>query len=129
MDSMLPQIVVSLINSMAAQNPDIGMITGYLVLVVLPIMSVLIEVLEAAVKLTESKADDEFAAKVKAVWSKVSPILEVLPHINLPLAPAIVKMVELVLSVLGFLKKLMAPKPQDPPAAPPQDPPAAPPAV
>jgi hypothetical protein len=60
-----------------------------------PVVSLVIELLEAAVMLTASTEDDVFAAKVKAFHAtKIQPMLELLPHVNVPIAPAIVMAVK-----------------------------------
>lgn len=85
----------------------VGMVLAHL-LFVGPVVSILIECLEAVVTLTESTEDDEFAHKVKTAWGKVLPVLEALPHVNLPIAPVIVKivtmMVKIAKGVIGFIK-------------------------
>lgn len=86
-----------IVSMAAAKYGIIGQICAYLVLVGIPVMSVLIEVLDAAVKLIGNASEQAFAGKVDAVWAKVMPVLEVLPHVNLPLSPVIVK----VLSMAG----------------------------
>ncbi len=73
----------------------VGLVLGYLVLIVAPLVSILIEVLEAVVALTPSTKDDDFAAKVKAAWAKYGlPVLELLPHANIPLAPLAIKILD-----------------------------------
>lgn len=74
---------------LANQYGTVGMVIGYVVLVGLPLVSVLIEVADALVKLTVSPADDAVMGTVEAVWAKVMPWLELLPHVNLPLSPVI----------------------------------------
>lgn len=66
----------------------IAVVIAYLLFVVAPIVTVLIEAAEALVILSASNKDDQAVARVKAVWTgKVLPILELLPHVNLPVAP------------------------------------------
>lgn len=48
--------------------------------VISPAVSLLIEIMEAVVKLTPDKEDDKLVSKFKACWSKVKPFFEVLPH-------------------------------------------------
>lgn len=93
MDALLPEFIKNLILMLTEKYSVLGMVLGYLVLVGIPVMSTLIEVLEAAVKLTAGTKDDEFALKVRALWAKILPWLEALPHVNIPIADAIVKAV------------------------------------
>jgi phage-related protein len=85
----------------------VGVILAY-ALAIAPIVSALIEILEAVVLVTESKKDDEVAAKIRAVWSKVLPYLELLPHVNLPVAPVIAKVLGYVLKGVSAIKGALA---------------------
>lgn len=78
----------------------VGTIVAYLLLMI-PVVTLLIEVAQAVVTITISSKDDVLVAKVKAAWDKILPVLEVLPHVNLPIAPGIVKIVQLAMKVLN----------------------------
>jgi hypothetical protein len=83
----------------------VGVAIAYLIALI-PLVSIAIELLEAAVLLTASTKDDEAAARIKAAWrGKVLPVLEMLPHINVPIAPAVARL--LGLAVRG-IKSLLA---------------------
>lgn len=81
----------------------VGQILAY-GLFIAPIVSVIIEMIEFVVSFTASKSDDEFAAKLKAGWAKVMPILELLPHANIPLSPIMIKVVMYVMKSTSALK-------------------------
>ena len=85
MDTAL-QIAGGIIGFLSAQWGQTGLVVGYLVVYGIPAVSILIEVAEFIVGLTPSKQDDEIVNKVQAVWQKVMPWLEALPHVNLPLS-------------------------------------------
>jgi hypothetical protein len=71
------------------------------------IVSVLIEIVEIIAKLTPSEKDDLAVAKAKKVKDMVISVLEIFPHVNLPIAPIVLK----IGSVLGkILKGLKAAK-------------------
>lgn len=108
---MLDQIlgfIMPIIAYMGEKYGIVGTVIAYATLVVAPIVSVLIEVLEAVVLITASKSDDAFAAKVKAMWAKVLPVMEMLPHVNVPVAAAAVKVVAMVVKVAGVVKNIIA---------------------
>lgn len=92
--------LATMVGLLADKFGPIGTVIAY-VLFFVPIVSVLIELLEFCVQMTESKADDAFAAKVRAAWDKAVPFLEILPHSNLPISPILMK-------VAGFLTKGVA---------------------
>lgn len=96
------------IGSIADKVGVVGMIIAYLLLFVVPVVSILIEVAEGIAAFTETKSDDEAVAKIKSGWAKVVPILELLPHVNLPLAPAVTKILfyakKFAKAVAGALK-------------------------
>ncbi len=71
------------------------------------VVSVLIEILEGIVLFTASKKDDEAAARIKAGWAKVLPFIELLPHVNLPIAPWVSKALTLAQKALAVLKNFI----------------------
>lgn len=79
---------------LAKEYGTVGIIIAYLLIVVGPSVTLLIELMELIVSITVSKKDDAFAAKVKLYWSKILPIFEILPHANVPIAAGAKKLVE-----------------------------------
>lgn len=110
--------ILSLLNPLIAllanQFGLFGLILAYL-LAISPIVSILIELLELIVKLTQTNKDDEAVAKIQAVWDKVLPYIELLPHVNLPLAPIVMVILKYVVKGASALKGAilgwLAPKP------------------
>ena len=104
---MLEQLLVFLAPVLAVVSQKfgvIGLIFAYSVFFVAPFVSILIEIGEAVVQLSESKKDDEAIAKIKAKWLLVMKVLEVFPHVNLPLSPAILRILQIAAKVLGAVK-------------------------
>lgn len=93
LDTML-QVAQGLIGFLSTQWGDTGKIVGYVVVYGIPFISILIEVAEFIVALTPSKEDDVAVSKVRAVWAKVLPWMEALPHVNLPLSPVALKVMK-----------------------------------
>lgn len=96
---MLDQIIgfiAPILGFLSQKYGVIGTVGGYLLFVIAPIVSLLIELLEMAVTLTVSEKDDAFARKVRAVWSKILPILEVFPHVNVPVGAGLAKILKYV---------------------------------
>ncbi|OPZ24608.1 MAG: hypothetical protein BWZ03_00083 [bacterium ADurb.BinA186] len=83
--------------------PVIGIITANGVVLVTGV-GVLIEIVEVIAKLTPSQKDDEIVSKAKKIRDKVVPILELIPHVNLPVAPVILKAISLLGKFLKFIK-------------------------
>lgn len=105
MFDILPGFIAQIIQFLAQKYGFVGLIIGYLTLVVAPVLSVAIEVFEAFVLVTASTKDDETAAKVRLFWnSKVLPVLEILPHVNIPIAPGIAKIMVLLLKAFKAIK-------------------------
>lgn len=75
--------------------PIIGVIGAYGVVLVTGI-GVLIEIVEVVAKLTPSQKDDEAIEKAKALKKKVIGVLELLPHVNIPIAPVVLKVIEVL---------------------------------
>lgn len=96
--------LTTIITMLSQKYAVVGTVLGYIVLVGIPLMTVLIDVMDAVVKATVSSSDDAFAAKVDAIWAKVLPFLEVLPHMNLPISAAVMKVITLVMKVLNSIK-------------------------
>lgn len=70
----------------------VGTVFGYLVLVVAPIVTALMPLLELIASLTATKKDDAIMAKVRKVVEALLPVLKVLPHMDVtPLAKKIVE--------------------------------------
>lgn len=100
---MLESLVKWLLPIILNKLPWIPEVVGY-VIVSMVIVSPLIELVEAIAKLTASKADDELAAKIKSIRDKVLPILEALPHVNIPVATWMSKAVEWIKKIVEVLK-------------------------
>jgi len=96
--------LTTIIGMLGQKYATVGTILGYIVLVGIPIMTVLIDVMDTIVKATASSKDDELAAKIDAIWAKVLPFLEVLPHMNLPISAGVMKVVNLVLKIINSVK-------------------------
>jgi hypothetical protein len=108
--NMLDQIlgfVMPIIAYMGEKYGVVGTVIAYATLVVAPIVSVLIELFELVASVTASKSDDATAAKIKAFWAKVLPVMEMLPHVNLPIAAAALKAVDMVKKVAEVLKSII----------------------
>jgi len=101
---MIEQIVLWLLPILANKLPWLPEVTGY-VIVSMVIVSPLIELIEAITKLTASTADDAVAAKIKSIRDKVLPVLEVLPHVNIPVAAWVSKAAEWIKKLVEVLKK------------------------
>jgi hypothetical protein len=84
---------------LVAKLPVLGEI-GANALAICLAMNLVIELAEALVALTASVADDAVVAKVKALRNKVLPILEIIPHTNVPVAAGIEKAIRLVAKVV-----------------------------
>lgn len=77
----------------------VGVVIAYLMACV-PMMSAILVAAEALVKLTDKPEDDEAVSKVRAMYDKVLPYLEILPHMNLPVVDAAVaKIIGLIIKV------------------------------
>lgn len=100
---MIEKLVEWLLPIIVGKLPWIPEVVGY-VIVSMVIVSPLIELLEAVSKLTASTKDDELAAKVKSIRDKVLPILEALPHVNIPVATWMAKAVEWIKKIVEVLK-------------------------
>lgn len=83
--------ITVIVNFIGQYWPTLFQITAYLVVLGIPTVSILIELAELITMLTTTKKDNEAVSKVKSVWQKIIPYLEVLPHVNIPLAPMVVK--------------------------------------
>lgn len=76
---------------LSTQYGQVGTIIGYLVFIVAPAMTILIELAETVVILTASTKDDQAVASIKTFWGKFLKFLEVIPHANIPIAPSLAK--------------------------------------
>jgi hypothetical protein len=101
---MIDALVKWLLPILANKLPWLPEAMGYVV-VSMVIVSPLIELVEAVTKLTASTADDELAAKIKSIRDKVLPILEVLPHANIPVAAWIATAADWIKRALAAIKK------------------------
>lgn len=79
------EIIKSILAVVAAQVPWLAS-SGAMVAGVILLVSPLIEVVELIASMTASTKDDEIAASIHAWKGKIVGILEVLPHVNLPVA-------------------------------------------
>lgn len=84
-----------IIAALVQQYGFVGLIIGYL-LAAIPVVSLVIEVAEAVVLLSVSDKDDKAVAAAKAKWASVLKVVEFLPHVNVPIAPVIAKVVAYV---------------------------------
>ena len=94
------QMIVQLIGQ---KFPILLTLTGY-ILASLVVVSPLIELVELVAKLTPSPKDDEAVSKVKVVAQKIIPVLEALPHVNLPVAKWLVVGAKLIRKGAAALK-------------------------
>ena len=86
MISSAAQFAGPILGFLAANYGGVALALGYVVLFGIPLVSILIELMDFIVALSVSKADDAVAAKIDAAWAKILPILEVLPHANIPIS-------------------------------------------
>jgi hypothetical protein len=70
-------------------------------------VGLLIEVVEVIASLTATSKDDALVAKAKALRDKIVPILEIFPHMNIPVAAGLGKFANVLKKVLGGLKGLI----------------------
>lgn len=89
-------MIVSVLGSKMPWLPAVGSaaIAG------MALISALIELVEILAALTATTKDDELIKKAKAIKAKIIPILEVLPHANIPVAAGLGK-------IMAFLGKLI----------------------
>lgn len=100
---MFEKLAEWLLPIVVSKLPWLPEAVGYIILSMV-IISPLIELLEGISKLTASTKDDELAAKVKSIRDKVLPILEALPHVNIPVATWMSKAVEWIKKIVEVLK-------------------------
>lgn len=91
----------------AEKYGPIGLVLAYLFLFVLPICSVLIEAVEAVAAYTANPNDDVKAAELRSKYDKLVRYLEFLPHVNLPLAPIFVKILDWARKIAGAIKSVL----------------------
>ena len=88
-------VIGPILTFLTSQYGDLGTILGYAVLVVAPIVTVLIELMELVVSLTPSTKDDVVVEKLKAGWFQYGlPVLELMPHANIPIAATTLKVID-----------------------------------
>jgi hypothetical protein len=94
------QMIITLIGSKLPWLPAVGSaaIAG------MALISLLIELVEVAAALTATTKDDALIAKAKLWKSKIIPILEVLPHANIPIAAGLGKIMALLSKAIPSLK-------------------------
>lgn len=68
------------------------------------IVSILIEIVEVIAELTPTEKDDLAVAKAKKIKNTIISVLEVFPHVNLPLAPIVLKVGTILGKILKGLK-------------------------
>lgn len=102
---MIENFVLWLLPMVISKLPWLPEVVGYII-VSMVIVSPLIELLEAAAKLTEKTTkDDEVVAKIKSIRDKVLPVLEALPHVNIPVVAIVAKIAEWIKKVTAVIKK------------------------
>lgn len=106
LDSIFQSLISPILSFLASHYGPVGLALGYLFLFVLPLCSILIELLEAVAKFTATPADDAKAAEIRAKYDKLVKALEFLPHVNVPLAPVFVKILEWASKLLAVIKGL-----------------------
>jgi hypothetical protein len=95
--------VNSIVGFLIGKYPVFANIGAYSIVLMGGVMA-LIEACEGVVLLTESKKDDEILGKVKMVAKKMIPVLEMLPHVNLPLAQGALVAVKVMKAIGGAIK-------------------------
>lgn len=101
---MIESLVKWLLPILANKLPWLPEAAGYIV-VSMVLVSPLIELIEAVTKLTASTADDAVAAKIKSIRDKILPILEILPHANIPVAAWMETAVTWIKKAIAALQK------------------------
>lgn len=107
---MLDQIFAFLspVLGLAAEKyGPLGTVLAYLFLFVLPMCSLVIELVEAIAKFTENTDDDVKAAALKAKYAALVKYLEFLPHVNLPLAPMFLKVLQWTGKLVAIVKSVL----------------------
>lgn len=93
-DSIL-MILQPILNYLSVQYGQVGLVFGYIVLVVAPIMTVAIDVADVIIKQVASKKVQEEADAINDFWDrKILPWLEVIPHANIPVGSWTVSLVK-----------------------------------
>lgn len=83
------------------QLPLVAQILAYVV-ALYPIVTLLINLLDLLVTFACFKADAPLAAKITTFWNnKALPVLEVLPHSNLPISGFVTSAISVVTKVVG----------------------------
>lgn len=82
----------------------IGTVLGYAFFVVAPIVTLFLEIVHFIVALTPTPKDDEIYEKVKAVWAKILPILELLPHSKIDIPSKVAAIVAIIKKGFAALK-------------------------
>ena len=91
---------------LALKVPVVGAIAANGLAALLAI-GILIEIVEAVALITKTSKDDEFVAKAKKVKDKFIAVLEIFPHVNLPIVAAIVKLSAFLVKALAVIKALI----------------------
>lgn len=97
-------VATSLISLLEQHWGAFGLVVGSLIVWGIPIVSLLIEVAEFVVEMTPSKRDDAFVQKARLKWEKILPWMEILPHVNVPLSAAAIKVLKLIKRLAAWLK-------------------------
>jgi mannose/fructose/N-acetylgalactosamine-specific phosphotransferase system component IIC len=106
---------------LVAKYGIIGSIIAYGIAIA-PIVTVLIQLLEFIFSFLANQQDEAVAQQIDAVWQKILPWLELLPHANLPILPFLKYIINganaLKGAVQGWLSSSNPPSPPSPPAPP-----------
>lgn len=92
---------------LVAKLPILGVIAANGVAAMVAV-GLLIEIVEAVAAVTANKKDDAVAAKIKVIKDKVLMVLEIIPHMNIPVVAAIVSASKALAKALAIVKAMIA---------------------
>lgn len=102
MDSIL-QFLAPIAAFLVSKVPVLGTIAANGVGAMIAV-GLIAEIVEIVAAITATKKDDVVAAKIKAVKDKVLAVLEIFPHVNLPVAAILIAAIK----ALGKAKDIIA---------------------
>lgn len=106
MDSIL-EFLKPLAAFIVAKVPVLGVIAANGVAAMIAV-GLFAEIVEVVALLTASKKDDEIAAKIKKVKDKVLVVLEMLPHVNVPVVGFILGASKFLGKALEIIKAIVS---------------------